>query len=1093
MITNPVTARFHETPVVFRPAPALPAEPAPDGARNSHSDISALPNARLGPRPALRRSFELTDTPRVSQATLDQWKEQAGNTHNQAVLAIALREAWDELAKHPGADVATLLERKQFSVHSQSTFARDNQLQPDEQMSVAWYLREHSQYVPQDREQLSNFIELAANRLPHPPASGDNWGGLAPLDSAQRTKLNDLATAEMARSSPGNGMFKAFHDKQGAAVQGMSGAQVLELMIESPEIQALGHTLKSALPDVTTAVDAAELAVAAMILELDPQAGSKRGRVAGYELYQAANQGVKPSVVVERLTQHLIGQGKVPAQMAPAAARLLLAGAGPEFLVADVPDNLVVGSATWAKLQAVVEADEFWAPGVATVTGFETFMKRSDLDPVSVNEAFIQGEAQSHALIEWGVANDRIIRKDDDAYTPSDINRVREAFNAELTALKKAHGQLSATMPTRKGLALEELQRVYGSADSFDARTISIANIDASESENHSLLDIYMAGKMDRIPQGDRHDFQLGNRYLRVTPLPDINQRFNSQFDDYFRDLKEGVATVLKHQLSQLSLEDRQTIGGGKVEFFSLRKASVEQAEEQESEVEAQAAKARYGLLMRVETKIDKYDNNRAPNQTRYVYYEVFPLQGVIRRRDDLPRYLPNPPPRVADPDNYEKRQAKGVSVRVDYEAYAGGTPAQRNKVSHGLLAEPVKGLRLPEVIYVPTDSGVVHANPRFNSIADGVAGYLLHDREGMKAGAKGVTEVEKEEAGIKAGHDFVTGMIPFKNAIENAVNGNTGAAIGNFAMDIFGFLGPAAKGGAAVAGQVRRGLGKLASRAFHGAGAVDNVLFKGHAVSKSQLTGLMPNSQGVYTAADGRTYIRTVNASGEAAAFQVREVVSNQGAIQARLINPKTNRQTEFLLQRNGPDRWSSLGLKGGGLNPPSLNRSTTKRPLGQDSASNTSGGQPAVKRPRVPESFPGEKADLDPPVKGENVFYHYSGHWKHSAITSRRTLEPSSSGLTGQRLPGKQGRHYFTDLAPGDKSVREISETIFGRRRFGNVGDKMTHYYEINTSGLKLIKSADKPHIYYVDTAFSIPLKYRDSNGDLVDRVITHGTVPA
>ncbi|QZC94553.1 hypothetical protein K2E96_28400 [Pseudomonas sp. ERGC3:05] len=68
-------------------------------------------------------------------------------------------------------------------------------------------------------------------------------------------------------------------------------------------------------------------------------------------------------------------------------------------------------------------------------------------------------------------------------------------------------------MPVRKNIALENLKAAYGADHPFDVRNISIANIDASESQHHSLLDIYMSGKMDRIPRGERYDFQLGNRF----------------------------------------------------------------------------------------------------------------------------------------------------------------------------------------------------------------------------------------------------------------------------------------------------------------------------------------------------------------------------------------------------------------------------------------------------------------------------------------------------------------------------------------------------------------------------------------------------
>lgn len=55
------------------------------------------------------------------------------------------------------------------------------------------------------------------------------------------------------------------------------------------------------------------------------------------------------------------------------------------------------------------------------------------------------------------------------------------------------------------------------------------------------------------------------------------------------------------------------------------------------------------------------------------------------------------------------------------------------------------------------------------------------------------------------------------------------------------------------------------------------------------------------------------------------------------------------------------------------------------------------------------------------------------------------------------------------------------------------MTNYYEVNTTGLELVQVPGHPHIFYVDTPFSIPLQYKSgSNGELMNRVISRGETP-
>ncbi len=263
-------------------------------------------------------------------------------------------------------------------------------------------------------------------------------------------------------------------------------------------------------------------------------------------------------------------------------------------------------------------------------------------------------------------------------------------------------------------------------------------------------------------------------------------------------------------------------------------------------------------------------------------------------------------------------------------------------------------------------------------------------------------------------------------------------------------------------------------------------------AVSDDIIKGRPLGANGTYNV-DGNWYVRFTDSTEVSRVYQIDSAFHARDmrvAIvdpNAPLTTPKLFRIKAFL-QNAGNGEWRSSRLPGGAPTEP-VTAQATKRPADPTGSI----GQPAYKRPRVPESFPGEKALMEPPVKGKTVFYHYTGAKPHAAISASQHLESSSSKLNGEALPRGQGRHYFTDLAPKDMPTRQISETIFGKRKYGNALDKMTHYYEVNTSGLKVVQSPDNPHIFYVDVPFSIPLTYRGGpNGDLVKRVISHGKTP-
>lgn len=251
------------------------------------------------------------------------------------------------------------------------------------------------------------------------------------------------------------------------------------------------------------------------------------------------------------------------------------------------------------------------------------------------------------------------------------------------------------------------------------------------------------------------------------------------------------------------------------------------------------------------------------------------------------------------------------------------------------------------------------------------------------------------------------------------------------------------------------------------------------YSVPESLLDGRTMRGDGTYQVGE-QFYVRYTDGTGVSKPYEISPVYKTESGY-VRVIDPQTKNTVAFL-QSAGEGQWRLNRMLGGAKGESSQG---VKRPATLDIQAGSSN---ASKRPRTPEAFPGEKAELEAPVKGENVYYHYTGNNASASINADWHLQSSSKDLKGQPLPRGQGRHYFTDLRPEDTNQAEISRTIFGRRPGGNTQDKMTQYYEINTSGLTVMPT-ENPHIFYVDTKFAIPLKYRDGNGNAVNRIIKKG----
>jgi len=96
---------------------------------------------------------------------------------------------------------------------------------------------------------------------------------------------------------------------------------------------------------------------------------------------------------------------------------------------------------------------------------------------------------------------------------------------------------------------------------------------------------------------------------------------------------------------------------------------------------------------------------------------------------------------------------------------------------------------------------------------------------------------------------------------------------------------------------------------------ALSNTQFGNYKVPASSITGLTPDSRGVYVAADGHlSHIRHTDSTGLSAVYEVRQVTRTaDGAVQARIYH--NNRQTPLLVEHVQGDQWQRLGAQGGGL----------------------------------------------------------------------------------------------------------------------------------------------------------------------------------
>ncbi|WP_298279496.1 HYD1 signature containing ADP-ribosyltransferase family protein [uncultured Bradyrhizobium sp.] len=122
------------------------------------------------------------------------------------------------------------------------------------------------------------------------------------------------------------------------------------------------------------------------------------------------------------------------------------------------------------------------------------------------------------------------------------------------------------------------------------------------------------------------------------------------------------------------------------------------------------------------------------------------------------------------------------------------------------------------------------------------------------------------------------------------------------------------------------------------------------------------------------------------------------------------------------------------------------------------------------------GARAAESAPTIGKTL-YHYTDEAGHNGILEGKKLNPSLKALRPRDVKFGNGQ-YLTDIPPGTMSPRDLSQALVNN---SHQGDKFTHYLEINSDGLDVVKGREG--VYVIPN--EVPL-------DLNNRIVSSGKVP-
>lgn len=586
------------------------------------------------------------------------------------------------------------------------------------------------------------------------PTVGNTGGGLSwplPLDATQQQQVIDTLDCKSERL-PG---LPLADQRKGAlgylleatplsATDLQEPHKALEKLLKSLRAEVLGQAIQTKLGGISTPGSLYEYVLSAIHLGLDRESISQPGRttVAGFNWAQEHYQGKPVSTVLDGLKAHLITTGKTTSETAALAAHLVLGRTAPAFLVKDIPDRVVYGSQAWANFCIAVAKVEDEAPGVSARMTFAEVLLRAD-----AITAPAPAYAEQNALLDWGLANGILAKSADEVYSPQQLETVRTAFNGLQDQRLAASASINADIPTRKEVALKIIKAHFPELDPtlFEAPLLQLdEDYKQGQQPLHnphlrpvglyfSMLDVFMGEST--LGKWKSNDSRIPIDKINNSPALGVFQAFNTEFEEAINARKSGIATTVRHLISQLPMEDRKKLESGKIQFFH------------ESTYESGALKSKNLVLS---FKVEQGGQRSI--------YQVDIQNLSITRKDnyiDLKAVTwPN--------GNVETRQ-------TEFKPKNGGDVAQGARPSPELL-----------------DS---FSSTRSHLIADAFVEHLEYDNPAIKQEAMGSTPHEKQRQAQAEVGEFFLNLIPFRSAIANFSQGNYAEGALDLGLDIFSFL----------------------------------------------------------------------------------------------------------------------------------------------------------------------------------------------------------------------------------------------------------------------------------------------------------------
>ena len=755
---------------------------------------------------------------------------------------VHLAGTLSERVRHLSDEDEVLLADVQTPISRTSSLAIDGA----DQAMVSEVLASHGLSVPKTAREVRNILRWLDAALPPAPALGDyaqliarQW---APgvLSDADKRFVAELSDDDTPGNKPAVNLLRVL-DIRGVLALNSAGTlradadRFLEQVLNSPVALNWGRAVArnrqfqgASGSDQLSTLEAKQWVLAAIMLQIDPDAPGRPGTIAGYDIYQPANNGRTLASVRTDIETHLWKKTSLDPKVAPLLAHLFLAAAAPEFLIRDVPSTLRMGSAEWADLRlGVTFAERQGGAGSSRAMSYPEIMALARLDARTADEAAVLDNHGVDVLLDWGLMQGVYAKTADGRYTPQHYEQASEAFQAQREQLLQALMAFKTPLPTRRDQAVANLQKVFPelSGPQLQALQVYVAdpderrNMKVSEPKIRSLIETYMTGDLvrdrwmlleadtpgatgaARTPFSNTRPSRTEQAAIvknvralnaRINRLPSLPGQVVSEVDGYLASLKQGLGITTKRMIANLPLADRQALEYGAVELFTLREQIDGVPTLDQTSAQVEARRGRKGTLI------------RCGYNGQISYFEVFPAKMMIVKRTDLPEQLVLGGTLEETQRTYGRWAPSTVLLQngavepFDFTAYTSDALPRSDVSSAGIIIDKL-GDTLPAAPAAANGrvSAAVpnsFASPRSQAIVDRILqGNFIHHRDSVLKYAQGQLPLEQQREVSQRNDSILLSMIPFVGAIVDLAKGNIIEGTRGLLIDTAGaFLGGA-------------------------------------------------------------------------------------------------------------------------------------------------------------------------------------------------------------------------------------------------------------------------------------------------------------